>query len=84
MPRNPGIRISGDARKSPGAAHEIAVLRGHLAAHAEATPMPDRFSAIPHPDRPAMVICDEQTGRSAVVGLYAYGAARQMLDDLFG
>ena len=84
MPRNPGIRISGDARKSPGAAHEIAVLRGHLIATAEATPMPDRFSAIPHPDRPAMIVCDEDTGRSAAVALHAYGELRQALHALFG
>lgn len=78
------INNSNDDRMSPAARKAIGESRGNMVDQAEKQPLPDRFSAIPHPDRPAMIICDEQTGRSATVGLYAYRATREALNDLFG
>ena len=80
---NRGLRISGDDALNPTLAAELGGLRGGMLAAAEARPLPARFSAVPHPDRAAMVVVDEQTGRSTTVGLFAYGALREALTDLF-
>lgn len=77
------ISTSGDARLNPDLALQLAGLRGGMVAAAEREPMPERFSAVPHPDRPAMVIVDENTGRSTTVGLYAYAETRRVLRELF-
>ena len=78
------IATSADARLNPELASQLGSLRGGMVEAAERQGMPTRFSAVPHPDSPAMVIVDEETGRSTTVGLHAYGAARRMLGDLFG
>lgn len=78
------INNSNDAYLSPYAQQAIGEARGNMVDVAESAALPDRFSAIPHPDRPAMIICDETTGRSTTVGLYAYRATREALNDLFG
>ena len=83
MSRRPTLRVSSDNRLNPALAAEVGGLRGGMLAAAEARPLPARFSAVPHPDRPAMVVVDEQTGRSTTVGLFAYGALREALTDLF-
>lgn len=80
----PQINCALDDGCSPYARRAIGELRGSMVVAAEGHPMPDRFSAVPDPDSPAMVICDEATGRSTVVGLYAYGAVREALHNLFG
>jgi hypothetical protein len=82
--RDAPVATSGDSRLDPELARQLGSMRGGMVAAAEAQPMPPRFSAVPHPDRPAMVVVDEETGRSTTVGLYAYGATRQALQDLFG
>lgn len=81
--RTPPIFNSMDAGKSAGLAHLLASGRGLMVDAAERQAMPDRFSAIPHPDRPAMIIVDEQTGRSTTVPLHAYGATRAAITALF-
>lgn len=81
----PAVRMncSMDARRSPEGQQLIGEMRGSMLVAAEQRPLPDRFSAVPHPDRPAMIVCDETTGRSCTVGLFAYGALREALTDLF-
>lgn len=79
----PRINCSLDDDRSPEARRIMGEARGQMVAVAESAALPDRFSAVPHPDRPAMIICDEQTGRSTTVGLFAYRAAREALNDLF-
>lgn len=83
MSRKP-IAISGDERLNPALAAQVGSLRGGMVEAAERFALPARFSAVPHPDRPAMVLVDEQTGRSTIVSLYAYGAVRETLTALFG
>ena len=78
------INNSNDDHLSPQARKLIGTMRGDMVERADGQPMPDRFTAIPHPGRPAMIICDEQSGRSTTVGLYAYRAMREALNDLFG
>ena len=76
--------IASDAELNPALADEIGSLRGVMADAAERQAMPSRFTAEPHPERPAMIITDQETGREASVGLYAYSAVREALSDLFG
>lgn len=73
-----------DDHRSEPARKLMGESRGDMLVAAETQPMPDRFSAVPCPNSPAMIICDEQTGRSTSVGLYAYRATRAALQDLFG
>lgn len=77
------INNSMDDRMSEPVRKEMGEFRGVMVDCAEKSAMPDHFSAVPHPDRPAMIIVDERTGRSATVSLYAYGAVREALNDLF-
>ena len=79
-----GMSISTDADLTPALASEVGGLRGLIADTALEQPMPDRFTAKPHADRPAMIVTDSETGRSTTVGLYAYRAVRESLQDLFG
>jgi hypothetical protein len=80
----PAIYNRNDRHHSPEGAQLLAGLRGDMVGAAEAVPMPTRFSAIPDPDGPRMIVCDEETGRSIKVGLYAYSELRKALDGLFG
>ncbi len=79
-----GMSISTDAALSPALATEVGGLRGLIADTALEQPMPERFTAEQHPDWPAMIVTDTATGRSTTVGLYAYRAVRESLQDLFG
>jgi len=78
----PPIANSADGLLAPALARQLGSLRGGMVEAAEKAPLPARFSAVPHPDRPAMVVVDELTGRSSTVPLYAYGAVRAALTDL--
>lgn len=80
----PRINCALDARLSEPARREIGEARGSMVDAAERLPLPSQFSAVPCPEGPAMIVCDEVTGRSARVSLYAYGAVRTALTDLFG
>jgi len=68
---------------SPGLSGQVAGLRDSITTAACAVPLRARFTDAPHDSRPARVITDRQTGRSATVPLYACGAARYMLAELF-
>lgn len=78
------MRISSDSKKNPALAGELSSLRGDMVAAAEKAPLPERYDARPHPDQPAMIILDHDTGRTTVVPIFAYGAVRQALADLQG
>lgn len=77
------LHISSDKRLNPALANELGGLRGGMAAAADAVQIPDRFDCHPHPDKPAMVITDMQTGRQVEVTLGGYRAARTVLAGLF-
>jgi hypothetical protein len=51
---------------------------------AEVTPLTDRFGVVEHATRPAMIVVDRMTGKATTVSLYAYGAVREALTELFG
>lgn len=80
----PRINCALDDDRHPEARRIMGEMRGTMVEAAERFPMPDRFSAVPCPQSPAMIICDEQTGRSARVSLYAYSAVREALTALMG
>lgn len=82
--RDTPISLTGDDHLNHELSANLANMRGGMVQAAETREMPRRFSAVPHPDRAAMVIVDEETGRSTTVGLYAYGATRDALQELFG
>lgn len=76
--------ITTDDRMNPALKAEIGGLRGGMLGAAEKVNCPDRFTMTPDPDNPAMFITDTTTGRKARVSLYAYGAVREVLAELFG
>jgi len=78
------MRIPSDDSMNETLAAEVSGLRGSMAVAACRAALPDRFDAQPHGERPAFVITDRETGRTATVGLYAYGAVRETLAALFG
>ena len=75
-------RTRADADKNPELAHQLGVMRGTMANAAERNPLPPGFTAEPT-DRSAFRIVHEASGRSHVVGLYAYGATRKAISALF-
>lgn len=75
-------RTRADSHKNPELAEQLGAMRGTMADAAEANPLPAGFRAEPT-DRPAFRILHEASGRSHVVGLYAYGATRNAISDLF-
>lgn len=75
---------STDNRLNPALAAEVAGLRGGMTDAAEQQPLPVRFDAVEHPDRPAMIITDLETGRRTTVSMFAYRSVRQALNDLLG
>lgn len=75
--------VSTDARMNPELKEEVQGLRGSMLGQAEKHEIPERFTVVPHPDRPALIITDSTTGRSTTVPLFAYGAIREALGDLF-
>lgn len=78
------FNTTNDARYSKAAVAQIGELRGGMVAAAEKFGLPDRFIAERHAHRPAIVLLDQETGRTSVVPLFAYGAVREMLNDLYG
>lgn len=68
---------------SPAMQAEVMGVRGLIAETAEKNPIPDRFTARPGTG-PRMIIADTETGRETEVSLYAYGAVRSALNELFG
>ncbi len=60
------------------------VLRNMIADAGDKRPLPERFLVKNVDGQPAMRIVDTETSRDTVVPLFAYGAVRQALDDLFG
>ncbi len=78
------MKIPSDDDANPALAGEIQNLRAVMTAEAERAPLPERFAATEHPDRPAYVIRDAETDRTSYVPLYAYAAVRETLADLFG
>ena len=75
--------ISTDDRLNPQLAQQLSSLRGGLIETAEIQVMPERFTASPHPDRPAMILIDTVMGNSATISLFAYREVRKALQDLF-
>jgi hypothetical protein len=73
-----------DMRLNTELREQVAGLRGGMTQQAEKTKMPIRFDAVEHPEHASMIITDMKTKRQTVVGLYAYRAVRQALQDLFG
>ena len=71
------------AGRSPQLEDEIRTVQDGMIGAAEAHALPGRFTAAPEPGRPAMRITDHDTAREAVVSLYAYGPARELLAGLF-
>jgi hypothetical protein len=59
-------------------------FRGDMVTAAERKELPDRFLVEEHAHTPAMIVYDNKTGREALVPLFAYGAVREALNDLFG
>ena len=63
---------------------EVDGIQGCIKGAANKNPMPERFTAVSHPDgTPAMLLTDTVTGRTTSVSLYGYGPVRQTLNDLF-
>jgi hypothetical protein len=75
--------IDSDRDANPALAAELGTVRGSMCDAAEKFPIPNRFDVIPCEDSPRMIIRDKQTGREARVPLYAYGAIRAALSELF-
>lgn len=71
------------AAASPQIEDEIRAVQDGMIGAAEAHALPGRLTAAPEPGRPAMRITDHDTARQAVVSLYAYGPARELLAGLF-
>ncbi len=72
----------GDRRVAPALARRLGEVRGGMVAAAEAHPLPPGLSARPT-GHPRVEIAHPSTGRSVEVGLYAYGAVRKALGELF-
>lgn len=62
---------------------ESSAMRGMMLDAAEQFPASERFTFETHPHHAAMIITDTETGRVAEVGLFAYGAVRQVFHALF-
>jgi hypothetical protein len=77
------MKLTEDASMNSRLASEVQGLRGSMADAAESVQIPARFTANAHPDRPAMVITDAQTGRSTTVSLCDYRGVREVLAELF-
>ncbi|AOG02877.1 hypothetical protein [Bosea sp. RAC05] len=84
MSKQPPFNISIDTLHSPSAAAELGTMRGSMVGAAEKKALPDRFLTVPHAHRPAVIIHDNETGRSTTVSLCDYHGARKLLGDLFG
>ncbi len=78
------FNTSMDARNSRGVAAIHGNMRGSIVAAAEDVPLTDRFLLTQHAHLPAMIIYDNETGRSSTVALCNYRGVRQALQDLFG
>jgi hypothetical protein len=83
IPTERKLGVRNDANLNPAARDRLQSLPGAMASSAEQQPIPPRFTAESDPNRPAFIITDTETGRQATVPLFAYGAARAMLVELF-
>ena len=72
-----------DANLHPKLRAEVGELRGAMVEASEKVPLPKRFKVLPMLSSPSMVIVDKLTKRSTQVPLYAYGAVRKVLAELF-
>lgn len=75
---------STDKKLHPKVATKMAALRGAITEAAEKKPLPPRFDAIEHPDKPAMILSDLETGRQIRIALSDYYGARKVLNAFFG
>lgn len=75
--------IISDTRANPRLRKQVGELRGSMVVQAEKTKLPTRFSVRPSLSQPSMIITDSTTKKFTVVGLFAYGAVRQVLHELF-
>lgn len=82
--RSEPLNTSQDARHSVEGRKVLGSLRADISNAAEKNSLPDRFVAVAHAHTPAMIIHDTLTGRQSLVPLFAYGATRKILNDLFG
>ena len=73
-----------DKDLNPQLKEQVQGLRGGIVAQAHNRPIPDRFICEGHPDRPAVIITDSETGKQVTVPLFAYGEVRTTLSALFG
>jgi len=76
--------VTMDRRLNQELRNETAQGRGRMIEAAEGNPLPERFTAARHKHNAFMVLTDTQTGRTSEVPLHAYGAARALLNDLYG
>lgn len=76
-------KVSSDKNLNPRLAKQIGSLRGCMVGAAEKNKLPKRFKVTPHPDHPRMIIKDTTSGRETIVPLFAYGAVREALMELF-
>jgi hypothetical protein len=60
------------------------VLGGMMTDAAEKNELPERFRVTQQPGNPSVFIIDTTTMRTTIVPLFAYGAVRKTLNDLFG
>lgn len=87
LPKKPKpecFNTSHDSRYSNEAVPQIGELRGEMVMAAEQSGLPDRFIVEQHAHTPAMIFFDSETGRSTMDPLFAYGAVRDTLNDLYG
>jgi len=62
---------------------QVTALSGVISAVAHEQTIPDRFRCASEPPGNCMRITDTRTGRSVVVGLFAYRSVREVLTALF-
>ena len=75
--------ISMDKTKNRSLQMQMGSLRGCLVDTANKLPLPSRFTVDKCNDTPDMSITDTISGKVAIVPIYAYGAVRRALNDLF-
>jgi hypothetical protein len=85
MPKQkPVHNVTADLRLMPEAQAIVGGFRGQMVQDAERNPLPPRFKVVPDVHTPAFHITDSETGRTVLVGLYAYEATRGVLHALYG
>lgn len=84
MATNKAHKLITDTSMSPELAAEVQDLRGSMVGAANGADLPSSFTSEAMADRPAFLITDTATGKIAIVPIFAYHAAREMLSSLFG